>query len=117
MMCTYLNESEYEKYSSVADKELNELLQEVREKFDGKYYIQTNKHIQKRIFRKPKEYISYTLYGCLGKPEVQIFNFPKDSGSGIGECTGRAQIMTLFYGLLNGMKHEQQKQENAESNI
>lgn len=76
-MVSYYNDSELEKAKTVTDKELNELLQEVRAK-DDRYYLQEKKYTIKKWFRKPVEKTYYTLLFNTYSCECQIINFCQD---------------------------------------
>jgi len=104
MMCSYYDEHTLERAKSVEDKELNELLQEVR-KIDESYYLQENKKVVKRgIFKKPIEKTSYTVLKKLRGDECQIINFCQDTEWSINSSVSKSYIHTLFCGFLNGSK-------------
>lgn len=106
MMSTYYNDYELEKFKSVTNKELNELLQEVR-KIDDRYYLQENLHITKKLFRKPVECLYYTLIFKYNGIECQIVNFAQDNKYSINMGVTASYIFTYFFGLLTGLnKHK-----------
>lgn len=114
MIETYLSENDIKRFTSVTDQELNTLFQEVREKFDNKYYLEESTHVIKKMFRKPKEYTKYTLYYDTILPSVQVINFPSEKG-GIRECADKSLIMALFFGLLNGLEQGNRKLKKAKA--
>lgn len=101
---TYITDSELREYSRVEDTDLNELLQEVRQKFGNRYWLQTRVFWDEpKWFRKQKSHTLYQLYIGNGG-EVQIFNFPSSEG-GINTYVTKAKISTLFLGMINGFLH------------
>ena len=106
MMCTYLEEYEFEKYKTVPnDKELDDLLQEVNKEFGNHYLIEKRTIVTKKWFKK-RTVNNYTLYGILSKPEVQVVNLPQAVWIGKrSRDISRASIITYFYGMLNGANH------------
>lgn len=109
-MTTFLYDHElrdFTSFTSVQDKELNELFQEVRSKFDNKYLINERVFTTKKWFRKPISKTVYTLYNLLNKAgEVQVINFASDSPNSMNYYVPKSYIMTYFYGILTGMKYE-----------
>lgn len=102
-MVSYYNDSELEKAKTVTDKELNELLQEVRAK-DDNFYLQERNHIINKWFRKPVEKTYYTLLYRTYSFECQIVNFCQDHECSINGTVSKSYIYTLFCGFLNGYK-------------
>jgi hypothetical protein len=95
-ICTYLSNQEYEMFKSITDKELNELLQEIRIKYPDilleEYFIPKRTGLFKN---KIKIETYYTLYNDLGYGEVQIINFENGTRN-------RSEIIyAYFYGLLS----------------
>ena len=103
MMVSYYNDNELEKAKTVTDKELNELLQEVRAK-DDNYYLQERKITTKKWFKKPVEKTYYTLLFRIYSCECQIINFCQDHEYSINGTVTKSYIYTLFCGFLNGYK-------------
>lgn len=102
MITTWLNEQELKQYSHVVDEELNELFQEVMEKFEKRVYLEERKIYTKRFFIT-KELTLYTLYIHNGH-EAQIVNFA-DPKYSINTLVTKEFIMTYFYGLLSGLNY------------
>jgi hypothetical protein len=116
-MCTYLTMDELKKFTSVNDTEVNDLLQKVRENFDGKFLLETRNYKRKRTFfsswlsNEPQETTLYTLYYDLLGGEVQVINFASDNTeSSIHTHVTKATIMNYFMGMLNGFKYFQIKE-------
>ncbi len=95
MLCTYFNEQDFIRYSKVDDEDVNELLQEVREKFP-RYYLQEFK-FEKRKFLKKIEIIRFSVYIEINGMEVQNLLLPT-------ELISKESVMAFFYGLLNGIE-------------
>lgn len=94
---TYLSDSEKEEYSKIEDKDLRELVEEVKNKVNVTYYVSKKIYLHNRLFRKPKEEVIYYLYADMVH-EVQCIN--------IG---GRLEdLMTYFYGIVNGIHYQYQ---------
>ncbi len=97
-MYTYLSQNDFERYSTVDDKELNELFQEVRELMPD-VYINFYKWEEKRWFRKPIERFYCSVYHRQDKgkiasmEEVRCLNL---------NFTTLSNIDNYLYGLING---------------
>lgn len=107
MITTWINEEEKKAFSHVDDKELDELLQEIRKEFDNKFLIQTTRYDHRTLWdRLTSNYMktgkSYTLYVMLDKMEAQVMNFPQSHKWSINTAVDKSYIMTFFFGLLNG---------------
>ncbi len=102
---TYLDRFEKQKYSSVRDKELNELFQEVLKKSTKEMYVKERIITYRHWFKEKYKDTLYTLYLSLGDtPEVQVFNFPsQDKSSSMCYGVTKRLLMTYFYGILNGI--------------
>lgn len=104
-MSTYYNDYELEKFKSVTNKELNELLQEVRS-IDDRYYLQERTYITKKRFKKPVEHFYYTLLFQHNGVECQVVNFAQDSSCSINSGVSASYIFTYFFGLLTGLNRK-----------
>lgn len=103
MMTSFFNESELEKMTTVPDQDLNELLQEVRLKFDNKYFVAERKFTTKRFLRKPIVTLRYmVLLQLRNDSECQVVNFCQDHNYSINSYVTKSYVYTLFCGLLNG---------------
>lgn len=102
MMTTFYNDNELEGYKTVQDKELDELLQEVRQKFDNKYFLIENKYTIKKWLKKPEIKTFYTLLYRYNNIECQVINFCREHDGSINTGVPKSYIHTLFCGLLNG---------------
>jgi hypothetical protein len=109
---TYMNPNEVEAYATVTDKELNELFQEVRKKFNGTYLLQERITPQKRMFFSSwfkqlpdtKSYQLYSYDGGKGTVEVRCINFAQEHDWSINTEVSKSYILTYFYGLLAGKR-------------
>jgi len=112
-MCSYYNSNELERAKTVKDKELNELLQDVRAK-DDRYYLQERTWMVKRgWFKKPVKKTGYSLLFNVGGIECQIINFYQDHQWSINGTVSKSYIHTLFCGWLNGFKEGEKIKEKA----
>lgn len=102
-MVSYYYENELEAAKQVSDKDLNELLQEVRE-ISPNLYLQEHKRTIKKWFKKPQEQTSYTLLNHVGGLECQIINFAQEHDWSINGTVAKSYIYTYFYGFLGGYK-------------
>ena len=109
MMCSYYNADELDMAKKVNDKELNELLQDVRAK-DDRYYLQEKTfEVEQGWFKKPIQKTGYTLLLNIGGMECQIINFCQDHEWSINGTVSKSYIHTLFCGWLNGFKRAENK--------
>lgn len=109
---TYLSDSEVSRMTTVNDdKELNELLQEVRQAFGPVWFVevrvsmaQAKKHFwsRHRDLKPPVKY--YTVYFYNGGGiEYQIINLATENGHGSVFTAGtRSGVMNYFFGMLSG---------------
>jgi hypothetical protein len=110
MMCSYYDSNELEMAKKVKDKELNELLQDVRAK-DDRYYLQERTWLEKRgLFKKSVEKTGYTLLLNISGTECQVINFCQDHEWSINPNVSKSYIHALFCGWLNGFKIGQEQQ-------
>lgn len=105
-MSSYYNDNELEQFKSVTNKELNELLQEIR-LIDDRYYLQERSFITMKLFKKPVEHFYYTLLFQYNGVECQVINFAQDSNCSINSGVSASYIFTYFFGLLTGLNHKQ----------
>ncbi len=98
MMCTWLSDSEFERYSQCEDKDVNEVLQQVRS-VNPVWFVDQREYVTKSWFRKPLIEVRFTLYeiyeyptGNWSKPEVreQVSVYDKRS------------LLNFLYGLNVG---------------
>lgn len=104
MITAYYTKSELEAATKVSDKELNELLQEIREKDDRFYLIERKISFKPGLFKKPTELTNYTLLLNTGNMECQMVNFCQDFDYSINIKVSKSYIYTFFVGWLNGYK-------------
>lgn len=105
---TWISEHEWTSMSSVQDKELNELFQEVREMYPGKFLIQSHRYDTRTWFDKltsnwVRTGTIYTLYNMLNNIDAQVINFPpsENNSFSINTAVHKSYIMTYFFGLLS----------------
>ncbi len=101
MMCTWLSDSEFERYSTVKDADINEVLQEVR-KIKPIWFVDEQTHIIERFLRKPVNETHYTVYqiykvnGISSYPEVRVQM----------SVSTKRDLLNFLYGLNVGYHHE-----------
>lgn len=101
MMYTFYTKEELVKFTSVTDKEVNALLQMVREKVSNRYLICEQEHTTYRWFRRPLVSTTYIML-CQGDDgQCQVINFYADK-CGLNYNVSKGYIMTYLCGLLNG---------------
>jgi len=97
---TFLNDYEKKTFIVVSDKEVNELLQEVR-KIDDRFLLQEQIVITKKFLREPVVTKQYTLYFDYLAPnsnwDIQIINLDHNS---------KEVVCSYFYGFLAGTKRK-----------
>jgi hypothetical protein len=111
MIGTYISEWEKPHFSQVDDKELNELLQAVRAKFNNQFYIQTIQYDRRTWWDKLTENYKktgklYTLYFMLNDIDAQVINFPQSHEWSINTMVDKSYIMTYFLGMLSGQNYK-----------
>lgn len=85
---TWISEHEFTSMSSVQDKELDELFQEVRQKYPGKFLIQSHRYDERSWLDKLtgnwiKTGTIYTLYNMLNGIDAQVINFPPSENNSL----------------------------------
>ena len=103
-LTTWFSDCELPAMETVRDIELNKLFQEVRERFDNKYYLQEHCTEGRRSFwmkwwEEPALEYHYSLY-CGNGVEHQCICF------GAGGPIDKQLIMSYFYALLNGYDYK-----------
>jgi len=96
-----ITKEELQRYSSVADAELNELLKDVRE-LNPNIYVKEYSYRKKSLFKKCQ---IMTLYALMidGQGGVQLFNFPpKDELGSINTHVTKQVLFTYLFGYYNG---------------
>lgn len=107
MISTWISDEEAKLFSTVEDKELNELFQEVRKEFNSSYLIQTIRYDERTwLDRLTSNYLKtgkrYTLYFREKGIDAQVVNFCQDHDWSINTSVPKSYIMTFFFGLLSG---------------
>lgn len=97
-MCTYLSESEFERFTKVEDSDVNEVFQQIRA-INPVWYINQTTNLKKRWFRKPIIQTRFDVYevyeypsGNFSKPEVRVQI----------SCNTKANVLNFLYGLNVG---------------
>ncbi|HEY9363869.1 MAG TPA: hypothetical protein VIQ00_11440 [Chitinophagaceae bacterium] len=96
MIYTWLTSFEFQEYSESKDKEINEVLQQVR-KFDPRWYV-SEREIVKRGFFKKKIETFYTLYENTGDTEVRYQT----------SVVTKGDLMNFLFGLNAGYHFKQE---------
>ena len=107
---TYITDHDIERWSTVDDKEVNELLYDAR-KIAPELLISTAELPLKRgWFKKPKTITLYTIHVSDGHFQARILNFPSDvSKSSINTYLTKSQTMIYLYGFLNAANRLKQQ--------
>lgn len=106
-MYTWLSTEEFERFSKVTDKELNDLLSDVRELMP-EVYVSERIEVKKNIWGGRKEITTkYTIYTRCRPDldEVHHMNLPSSNAG---------YVANYLYGLINGY-HKCLKYGNAEN--
>jgi hypothetical protein len=102
-VCTYYNDTELDSYLTEfyhnEKKDIVDLLKEVR-KIDPDLYIIRHVKFIKKLFRKPKEEITYEIIHKLCGNEVQIINLW--IGEGLCFNYNLLTICSYLWGFING---------------
>ena len=114
--CTYLSDNEHT--TETTDKELNELLAEVRKLTGHDWRMREMVSVRKRLFRKPTTRKYYMLYSHVAAIEFQIINFyrpeRKDEVFGSMNFVNDAgYLAAFFYGLLEGVRTARKEPTDA----
>lgn len=88
---TWLSDSEFELYSKVDDKDINEVFQQVRAINPG-WFIHERADYIERFLRKPVKQINYTVYQLQYRSEVRLQM----------SCTTKRDVLNFLYGLNIG---------------
>jgi len=91
-MYTWLSDSEFELYSKLSNKELNEVFQEVRELMPD-VFISERTEVTKRWFSENEIKTFYSVYHLSGRPEVRCINLNFSTAS---------HVYNYLCGLVNG---------------
>ena len=120
MITTWINQEEQKHYSSVEDKELNEVFQEVRERLDKRFLIQTVRYDRRTLWQRLiSDYRKnvgnvYALYMMTGTIDAQVINFAPIEGTwSINTSVTKGQLMTYFFGLLGGYDYAMRPKEKV----
>ena len=112
---TYCYDHEVRNWESVPDdKELNELLQEVRNTISKNWYLQVRTHKPRKRWWERKarpEFKTYTLYWYTGGGiEYQVINLATENGTGsVFSHANRSCVANFLMGLINGWQDAMRK--------
>lgn len=114
MMTTYIDGSELNKYCSVEDKDLNDLLQEVRKLTDNKIFLRKVTRTENPLFRKKVVHVYYELLSTISAfspntNEVMVINFCQDWEWSINSIVKKSYIVTYLLGMLSGYAYATEK--------
>lgn len=103
-MITYLMDGELKSLRTVpGDRELDELLQQLRGETGDEWLIRSTPVLNKRWFRKPKYSTSYTLYyGLDNGIEFQVINLCNGHGRRVAGFQ-REHVINYILGFLAGL--------------
>lgn len=108
MICTYITKEQAENFKSVQDSSLNNLLQEAR-KIDSRIFLQEREVEIKKVFKKSKKVMKYTLMFHCGGIEYQLVNFDLGTEYSINTSVSKSHISAYLYGFLT--RNEQEKSD------
>ena len=97
---TWLTEQDFENYSKLQDKELDEIFQEARTLMPNVYVGEFVKEIRTLFPRKIKHETTYQIYTrCIGdddnNSEVHVLNL---------NASNRDYVANYLFGLINGYR-------------
>lgn len=111
MIQTFLTEEETKTFSKVKDPEINDLFQEIRRAFKGRYYVQeVQVQVKDKWYKSPLNKTVYAVY-CSNGHEFQVINF----GPSLQTFADKPLIMTYFFGLINGYNFWRQVQNKSQT--
>jgi hypothetical protein len=105
---TFLNDQERANWAKVADKDVNDLLQELRLN-DTNIYVSERVSEIRRWFRKPLIIKRYEMY-IDSNYDAQIINFCPESGrSSINTSVTKQLMITYMLGILHGYNKQKSR--------
>lgn len=106
-MYTYITDQDIERWSKATDKDINDILQQVRA-VDDRWMIYEYTIIKRRWFKKDTLLTLYSIRVKQSSHEARIINFAQDHEWSINELVTKSYILTYLYGLLNGFNLSKQ---------
>ena len=100
-VCTWLDSDEYTQPTS--NKDLNDLLKEVRERTGDDWRISERVVHERRFLRKPRMHRRYELYVQTVGSEFQIINLARDHEWSINTVNTAELVANYLLGFLGGM--------------
>lgn len=95
---TWLSVEERKALTSVQDKDLDELYQEVNALFPGQFYVAEIEYtIPGVLFMPAKRIMMYTIYSVINNIDVQVINF-----GGLGAPVNAMAVGSFFIGVMAG---------------
>ena len=101
---TYFLEEEIDNLLTCSDEEINELLEEVNQKTNKRYFIREYDFIKKRFLRPPVKNKKFSLFAQINGMDCQVINFVQEHEWSINTFVGRSYILTYLLGILTGIK-------------
>lgn len=98
----YMDNNELLRYTKVADKDLNEIFQEVNEMFPDKFFVRETTFVTKKWFVPDIVTTTYSVYAKVSTGEVQCINFCREWEYSINTDVPKSYVYTYFMGLLGG---------------
>jgi hypothetical protein len=105
---TFIRMEEQQLMKTTGDAQINNLLKEVNSKMKFGFVISEREVTpRRRLFKKPKPYNVYTLYGCSGGEDVQVINFCQDHDWSVNTVVSKSYIVTYLLGILAGLDRKE----------
>lgn len=109
-ICTYLSSADRKACLRSGDKDIDELLDEVRQKTGEEWLIEKVETTKRRWFRKPETVVRYTLYvDVFDHIEYQVINFCRDWDWSINTVVPKSCIVNYLHGYLGGIYFKERK--------
>jgi len=110
MMTTTLSDCELN--IPLENSQLQQLLEEVREKSGRNWQVTKRSFFRRRVFRKPIESTFYSVYlevgGCM---PYQLLNFYKGEGR-YGTFISESELACYLMGMVDGLDSAQKAKES-----
>lgn len=111
---TYFSDNDQERYAKVSDKELDDVLQEVRRNFANEYYIKEFITYRKRFLRKSIRVVKYELFHTDNGFDARVINFAQNHDWSINTYVDKSYILSYLFGLLSGRAYVYHKYSNIQ---
>jgi len=110
-MNTTLTKEQETAFSKVQDTELDDLLQEIRDKFDNRWFIQSETVTRTNWIGKKESSTLYTLYNKISETEAIKVKFKRKST--VYTLVPKHYIMIYLYGMLEGNKKREMERDHS----